>query len=75
MEMRDEEYTNMGKKNLTEKGISERLLWLGTAVVIGFLVALLLGLSRVSGPDSTRRGDVAGARILEECAAKKIPGC
>lgn len=70
--MRDEEYTKMGTKNLTANGISEWVLWLVTAVVIGLLVALLLGLS---GPDSTRRGDVAGAKILEECAAKKIPGC
>lgn len=75
MEMRDEEYTNMGTKNLTAKGVSERFLWLGTAVVIGFLAALLLGLSGVPEPDSARRGDVAGAKILEECAAKKPSGC
>jgi hypothetical protein len=74
MEMGDE-YTNMGTKNLTAKGVSERFLWLGTAVVIGLLAALLLGLSGVAGPDSARRGDVAGAKILEDCAAKKIPGC
>jgi hypothetical protein len=24
---------------------------------------------------SARRGDVAGAKILEDCVAKKIPGC
>ena len=68
----DEEYTKWTTKNVSGNGISERVLWLGTAVVIGFLAALLLGLS---GPDSARRGDVAGAKILEECAAKKIPGC
>jgi hypothetical protein len=71
----DEEYTNLGTKNLTEKGVSERFLWLGTEVVIGFLAALLLGLSGVPGSDSATRGDVAGAKILEDCAAKKIPGC
>ena len=75
MEKHDEEYTDMGTKNLITKGISERFLWLGAAVVTGFLAALLLGLSGVPEPDSARRGDVAGARILEDCAAKKIPGC
>jgi len=73
MEMHDEEYTDMGTKNLIAKGISERFLWLGTAVVIGFLAAVLLGLSGLPAPDSAR--DVAGAKILEDCAAKKIPGC
>jgi hypothetical protein len=47
MEMRGEEYTNLGTKNLSAKGVSEWVLWLGTAVVIGFLAALLLGLSGV----------------------------
>ncbi len=75
MEMHDEEYTDMGTKNLIAKGISERFLWLGTAVVIGFLAAVLLGLSGLPAPDSAHRGDFAGAKILEDCAAKKIPGC
>jgi hypothetical protein len=58
------------------KGDTKQFLWhVGTAVVIGFLAALLLCLSGVTAPDSARRGDVAGAKILEDCVAKKIPGC
>ena len=78
MEMRDEEYTNMEIENLIAKGVVEgdtkQFLWhVGTAVVIGFLAAVLLGVSGLPAPDSAR--DVAGAKILEDCAAKKIPGC
>jgi hypothetical protein len=50
MEMRGEEYTNLGTKNLSAKGVSEWVLWLGTVVVIGFLAALLLGLSGAPAP-------------------------
>ncbi len=70
----------MEKKNLVAKravkGVGKRFLWhVGTAVVIGFLAAVLLGLSGLPAPDSAHRDDVAGAKILEDCAAKKIPGC
>jgi hypothetical protein len=45
-------------KNLSgNDGISERFLWLGTAAIIGFLAALLLGLSGVPAPDSALRRD------------------
>ena len=47
----------------------------GTAVVIGFLAAVLLGLSGLPAPDSAHHSDFAGAKILEDCAAKRIPGC
>jgi hypothetical protein len=58
------------------KGVAERFLWhVGTAVVIGFLAAVLLGLSGLPAPDSAQRGDFAGAKILEDCVAKRIPGC
>jgi hypothetical protein len=80
MEMRDEEYTNMEIENLIAKGVikgdTKRFLWhVGTAVVIGFLAAVLLGLSGLPAPDSAHRGDFAGAKIFEDCAAKRIPGC
>jgi hypothetical protein len=80
MEMRDEEYTNVETENLIAKGVvkgdTKRFLWhVGTAVVIGFLAAVLLGLSGLPAPDSAHRGDFAGARILESCAARRIPGC
>ena len=41
-------------------------------MIIGFLAALLLGLSGVPEPDSTRRGDFAEAKVLDDCAAKKF---
>jgi hypothetical protein len=80
MEVRDEEYTNMGIENLIAKGVvkgdTKRFLWhVGAAVVIGFLAAVLLGLSGIAAPDSSHRGDFAGAKILEDCAAKRIRGC
>jgi hypothetical protein len=80
MDMPAEELTEAEIENLFAKGVvkvdTKRFLWhVGTAVAIGFLAALLLGLSGVSAPDSTRHGDVAGAKILDDCAAKKIPGC
>ena len=46
----DEEYTKWTTKNVSGKGVSERFLWLGAAVVIGFLAALLLGLSGIPAP-------------------------
>jgi hypothetical protein len=80
MEMHDEEYTNMEIENLITKGVvkgdTKRFLWhVGTAVVIGFLAAVLLGLSGLPAHDSAHRGDFAGAKILKNCAAKRIPGC
>jgi hypothetical protein len=76
MEMLDEEYTNVQVKNLIAKGAAERFLWhVGPAVVIGFLAAVLWGFSGLTAPDSARRGDFTGAKILKDCAAKNIPGC
>jgi hypothetical protein len=78
-ELTDAEIENLFAKGVV-KGDTKRFLWhVGAAVVIGFLAAaLLLGLSGVPGvpeTDSTRRGDFAEAKILEYCAATKIPGC
>ena len=69
----------MEKKNLVAKravkGVAERFLWhVGSAVVIGILAAVLWGLSGLPAPDSAHRGDFAGAKILDDCAAKRIPG-
>jgi hypothetical protein len=80
MDMPAEELTDAEIENLFAKGVvkgdTKRFLWhVGTAVVIGFLAAVLLGLSGLPAPDSAHRGDFAGAKILEDCAAKRIPGC
>ena len=80
MDMPVEELTDAEIENLFAKGAvkgdTKRFLWhVGTAVVIGFLAALLLGLFGVPEPDSARRGNVAGAKILDDCATKKISGC
>ena len=80
MDMPAEELTDAEIENLFAKGAvkgdTKRFLWhVGTAVVIGFLAAVLLGLSGLPAPDSAHRGDFAGAKILEDCAAKRIPGC
>ena len=41
----DEEYTKWTTKNLSgNDGVSERVLWLGTAVVIGLLAALFIAI-------------------------------
>jgi hypothetical protein len=71
MEMRGEEYTNLGTKNLSAKGVSEWVLWLGTAVVIGFLAALLLGLSGALEPDSAQDGHLAEALRLSTTAPQR----
>jgi hypothetical protein len=80
MDLPAEELTDAEIENLFAKGVvkgdTKRFLWhVGTAVVTGFLAALLLGLSGLPAPDSARRSDVAGAKILEDCADKTIPGC
>lgn len=80
MDMPAEELTDAEIENLFAKRVVKatrnRFLWhVGTAVAIGFLAALLLSLSGVPASDSTRRGDFAEAKIREDCAAKKIPGC
>jgi hypothetical protein len=80
MDMPAEELTDAEIENLFAKGVvkddTKRFLWhVGTAVVIGFLAAVLLGLSGLPAPDSAHRGDFAGAKILQDCAAKRIPGC
>jgi hypothetical protein len=71
MEMRGEEYTNLGTKNLSADGISEWFLWLGTAVVIGFLVAALYGLSGLPEPDSAHDRHVAEALRLSNTAPQR----
>ena len=80
MDMPAEKLTDAEIENLFAKGVvkgdTKRFLWhVGAAVVIGFLAAVLLGLSGLPAPDSAHRGDFAGAKILEDCAAKRIPGC
>jgi hypothetical protein len=80
MDVPAEKLTDAEIENLFAKGVvkgdSKRFLWhVGTAMVIGFLAAVLLGLSGLPAPDSAHRGDFAGAKILEDCAATRIPGC
>jgi hypothetical protein len=80
MDMPAEELTDSEIENLFAKGVvkadtKRSLRYIGTAVAIGFLAALLLGLAGVPAPDSNRRGDFAEAKIRDDCAAKKIPGC
>ncbi len=80
MDVPAEKLTDAEIENLFAKGVvkgdSKRFLWhVGTAMVIGFLAAVLLGLSGLPAPDSAHRGDFPGAKILEDCAAKRIPGC
>jgi hypothetical protein len=81
MDMPAEELTDAEIENLFAKGVvkgdtKRQFLWhVGTAVVIGFLAAVLLGLSGLPASDSAHRGDFAGAKILEDCAAKRISGC
>ena len=56
------------------KGVAERFLWhVGSAVVVGILAAVLWGLSGLPASDPARA--VVGAKILEDCAAKRILGC
>jgi hypothetical protein len=65
----DEEYAKWTTKNRSGNyGISERVLWLGTAVVIGFLVAALYGLPE---PDSAHDGHLAEALRLSKTAPQK----
>jgi hypothetical protein len=68
----------MEKKNLVAQraveGVAERFLWhVGSAVVVGILAAVLWGLSGL--PASDPACAVVGAKILEDCAAKRILGC
>jgi hypothetical protein len=68
----DEEYTKWTTKNLSANdGVSERVLWLGTAVVIGFLVAALYGLSGLPEPDSAHDRHVAEALRLSNTAPQR----
>ena len=55
----DEESKKWTAKTVSGKGVSERVLWLGTAVVIGVLVAILYGLSGLPKPDFVHGGNVA----------------
>jgi hypothetical protein len=68
----------MEKKNLVPKravkGVAERFLWhVGSAVVVGILAAVLWGLSGLPASDPARA--VVGAKVLDDCAAKRILGC
>jgi hypothetical protein len=56
----DEEYTKWTAKDPSgNSGVSEWVLWLGTAVLIGFLVAVLYGLSGLPKPGSAHDSHVA----------------
>jgi hypothetical protein len=68
----DEEYTKWTAKNLgSNDGVSEWVLWLGSAVVIGFLVAILYGLSGSAELASARDGHLAEALRLSETAPQR----
>jgi hypothetical protein len=68
----DEEYTKWTAKNLSgNDGISEWLLWLGTAVVIGFLVAVLYGLSGLPKPDFAHDSHLVEALRLSKAAPQR----
>jgi hypothetical protein len=74
-ELTDEEIENLFARGVVKANTKRFLRHVATAVAIGFLAALLLGLSGVPAPDYTRRGDFAEAKIRDDCAAKKIPRC
>ena len=67
----DEEYTKWTTKNVSGNGISERVLWLGTAVVLGLLVAILWGLSGLPRPDFAHDGHVAEALRFSTTAPQR----
>ena len=67
----DEECTKWTTKNVTGNGISERVLWFGTAVAIGALVAFLYGLSGLPKPNSVHDGHVAEALRLSTTAPQR----
>jgi hypothetical protein len=68
----DEEYTKWTTKNVSRNdGVSERVLWVGTAMVIGFLVAILYGLSGLPEPDSPHNRHVFEALRLSETAPQR----
>jgi hypothetical protein len=69
----DEEYTKWTAKNVGDNGrIGEWLLRLGTAaIVIGFLVAVLYGLSGSAELASARDGHLAEALRLSETAPQR----
>jgi hypothetical protein len=67
----DEEYTKWTTKNVGGNGISERVLWLGTAVVLGFVVAILWGLSGLPRPDTAHDGYLAEALRLSTTAPQR----
>jgi hypothetical protein len=68
----DEEYTKWTTKHLSGKGcVSERVLWFGTAVAIGVLVAFLYGLSGLPKPNSVHDGYLAEALRLSTTAPQR----
>jgi hypothetical protein len=80
MDMPAEDLTDAEIKNLFAKGVvkadTKRFLWhVGTAVIIGFLAAVLLGLAGLPARESAHRGDFAGVKVLQDCAPKRITGC
>jgi hypothetical protein len=76
MDMPAEELTDAEIENLFAKGVvkadTKWSLWhIGAAVVIGFLAALLLGLSGVLEPDSAQDGHLAEALRLSTTAPQR----
>jgi hypothetical protein len=67
----DEECTKWTTKNLSGKGVSEQVLWLGTAVVLGLVVAILWGLSGLPRSDSAHDGHLAEALRLSTTAPQR----
>jgi hypothetical protein len=68
----DEEYTKWTAKDPSgNSGVSEWVLWLGTAVIIGFLAAVLYGLSGLPEPDSAHNRHVAEALSLSKSAPQR----
>jgi hypothetical protein len=70
-ELTDAEIENLFAKRVV-KGDTKRFLWhVGSAVVIGFLAAVLLGLSGLPEPDSAHDGHVAEALRLSKTAPQR----
>jgi hypothetical protein len=70
-ELTDAEIENLFGKGVV-KGDPKRFLWhVGSAVVIGFLAAVLLGLSGLSEPDSAHDGHLAEALRFSTTAPQR----
>jgi hypothetical protein len=65
MTERTQEGANMETE--TKNFVAERFLGrVGYAVIIGFLAAVLWGLTGLPAPDFAQRDDLAGVKILED---------